>query len=617
MAGRWERRSGRESAPLYPEKVTSRGPPRRDTFLMSMDAHSRRVAALRAIEQILQGARPEHFESDLLDFKEERGTTDVAGGHVSIPPRHEPAARALAEEAACFANSQHGGVIVVGVNDKQAGPAAFTGSYLDTAWLRQRLYALTQPHLAVDEIEVQEVQGKRIYLINVAPALEEIRCDGKLRARFADGCRELSGDQARALLEQRRHYDWSAEPSGLRFSQVEPQALALARRYYAEARGRGAASDRALASQLGLFAGDAQEPDPELNRAGALLLAVFEPHVQQLDVLVAPVEGARSRKRLERAAPLLPAFADAWELLDAEFPSETVVIAGRRRAVRSIPEDALREALVNAIMHRDYRLPRGRIVVQVLGQPAATLKVRSPGDFPPGVRPERILTTPSTPRNPVLAHAVHLLGLAEREGIGIDTMYLQMLRDGHPVPEITEDGGDVLCVLSGGRVDREVRAFFDRLAEAGAELRENVRAYIAITALLLTTPLRVDALAELAQCTRDEALQTLEQLRAAGAVETLVHRGSSYRLTPNARDQLRTRLQYSTLRPLDAHWEMIRASLDTVPEIGRDDVAALLGVTPVQASRILSQLFRERGVIVPVGNVRGRGVRYRLPAGRT
>jgi hypothetical protein len=54
---------------------------------------------------------------------------------------------------------------------------------------------------------------------------------------------------------------------------------------------------------------------------------------------------------------------------------------------------------------------------------------------------------------------------------------------------------------------------------------------------------------------------------------------------------------------------MIRAYLDTVPEIGRDDVVALLGVTPVQASRILSQLFRDRGVIEPVGNVRGRGVR--------
>jgi hypothetical protein len=123
----------------------------------------------------------------------------------------------------------------------------------------------------------------------------------------------------------------------------------------------------------------------------------------------------------------------------------------------------------------------------------------------------------------------------------------------------------------------------------------------------------VATLAEQGQCTRDEALQTLEQLRAAGVVESLVHRGSAYRLRSRARDQLRARLRYGTSRPLDAHWDMIRAYLDTVPEIGRDDVVALLGVTPVQASRILSQLFRDRGVIEPVGNARGRGVRYRVP----
>lgn len=213
-----------------------------------MDAHSRRANALQAIQQILQGARPEDLVSDLLDFKEERGTTHSSGAHVAIPPRHEPAVRALAEEAACFANSQQGGVLVVGVNDKRAGPAAFTGSYLDTGWLRQRIYVLTRPHLAVDEIEVREERGRRIYLVNVAPALEEIRCDGKLRARFADGCRELSGDQARALLEQRRHYDWSAEPSGLHLSRVDPAALDVARRFYAEAHGRTAANDRALVS---------------------------------------------------------------------------------------------------------------------------------------------------------------------------------------------------------------------------------------------------------------------------------------------------------------------------------------------------------------------------------
>jgi hypothetical protein len=88
--------------------------------------------------------------------------------------------------------------------------------------------------------------------INVAPALEEIRCGGRLRARFGRRCDELSGDQARQLLESRRRYDWSAEPSGMRLAQAVPAALDLARRFYRDEHGRNPPSTLALVTQLGL-----------------------------------------------------------------------------------------------------------------------------------------------------------------------------------------------------------------------------------------------------------------------------------------------------------------------------------------------------------------------------
>ena len=141
-----------------------------------MDAHSRREAALAAIERILQGDRPADLESDTLDFKEESGTFSHAGRR-AISAQHEPAAKALAEEAACFANSSMGGILVVGLDDKARGSAAFVDTYLDTEWLRERIHALTQPHLAIDIIEERVVVDRRIYFINVAPALEEIRCE--------------------------------------------------------------------------------------------------------------------------------------------------------------------------------------------------------------------------------------------------------------------------------------------------------------------------------------------------------------------------------------------------------------------------------------------------------
>jgi ATP-dependent DNA helicase RecG len=373
-------------------------------------------------------------------------------------------------------------------------------------------------------------------------------------------------------------------------------------------------SNTALVSQLGLQTAGAYEEDPILNNAGALLLCPFEPGQQQLDLIATRAEGAVSYRRLERAAPLLLGFEDAWQFLLECFPTRPAIVGLQRRDVRAVPQRAFREALVNAIMHRDYRQPRGRIVVLATGEPATTVKVRSPGGFPPGVQADRLLTTPSRPRNPTLAHALHLLGLAEREGIGVDTIFLEMLRDGHAEPTIVEDAGDVLCILRGGQVDLDVRSFFDDLAAKAPDLGENVRVYIGITRLLQKPTLRPEELALAAQCTNAEARDVIEHLADAGVSERLLDRSLSFRLTDSAREKLRDRLAYTPHAALDDHWDLVRAYLDSHQDINREEAARLLGLGPHQASRVLSDLYNERQLLSPVGSARGRGVRYRLAA---
>jgi ATP-dependent DNA helicase RecG len=551
-------------------------------------------------------------ETEMVDFKEERGTVDNSGSRVPIPAQHEPAARALAEEAACLSMGEHGGVLVVGVNDRASGQAAFVGTYLDLDWLRRRIHALTQPNLALDVIEEHTAAGARLYLINVPPALEEVRVGGRLRTRFGTDCVELTGDRAREFLERRRRYDWSAEPSGLHLADAEPAALKRAHALYTGARGRRAGSDLELVTRLNVTADDST--NPQLNRAGALLLCEYEVAVERLDVRVTTSEGARSSKRGLLVAPVVLAFDTAWDTIDAAFPESTMIVGALRRSIRQIPENALREAVVNAIMHRDYRMPRTPIVTLCIGDPPHTLKVTSPGDFPEGVDERRLLATRSQPRNPALAEAMRTLGYAEREGVGIPTMFRVLLRDGHPPPEIYPDGGDVVCRLPGGQVDVSVRSFFDLLYNRDENLEEDVRAHIAITELLSKTPLRPETLAVAAQSSEAEALETLETLARAGAVERLVNGSRSFRLTANGRDALRSRVQYKGRQSLDEAWDAVRAYLDVNASIGRAEAAPLLGVQDVQASRILSRLYNDRGVIEPVGNPLGRGVRYRLAA---
>jgi len=159
----------------------------------------------------------------------------------------------------------------------------------------------------------------------------------------------------------------------------------------------------------------------------------------------------------------------------------------------------------------------------------------------------------------------------------------------------------------------EVRRFFDEVYGKDDSLEFDVRAHVAITALLYRTPLRVERLADAAQCSDGEASETMKRLAAAGAVERLLDGSRSVRLTTAARQALRNRVIYKQRSSIDAAWDTVRAYLDTRSEIGSEDAAKLLGVRRERASAILSQLFNEHGRIQPVGKPRGRGVRYRLP----
>ncbi len=573
-----------------------------------MSALFRRQLAQDAIDAILAGANARALEREMLDFKEEAGTVGRDGVRQPIDTHDETAARALAGEVACFKNSDRGGMLVVGINDKAAGSDAFAGSYLDVNWLRGRIHALTTPHVSIETPEVLHFEGRRIYLIDVAPALEEVRVGGKLRARFGDQCVELTGDRAREFLERRRNYDWSARPSDFRLSDADDAALESARAHYEESKGSSPGTDLALARRLGLTADDSE--DPQLNNAGALLLCHFEPSVNQLDVLITVAEGVASEQRHRAPAPLLTAFDGAWKLLLDVFPSRQQVIGVQRRSVRPIPERALREAVINGLMHRDYEQARGQVLAIVTGRPASALKVRSPGGFPFGVRQERLLATRSQPRNPVLANALHVLGLAESEGVGIATMVRVMLRDGHAEPDIREDGGDVICRITGGLIDASVREFFDDINTRDRELGAMVRTYIAITGLLSHTPLRPERLAAIGQCSENEAFELLVRLANVGVLRRMVNGSRSFLLTDDAAEKLRSRINYRRPKTIDEHWQLIRAYLDVDDVIGRDEAAKLLGVKPERASTILSELYNEHNRLKPVGKPRGRGVRY-------
>jgi ATP-dependent DNA helicase RecG len=105
------------------------------------------------------------------------------------------------------------------------------------------------------------------------------------------------------------------------------------------------------------------------------------------------------------------------------------------------PPAALREALVNAICHRDYLHPGGAISLAIYDD---RLEIWSDGTLPFGLRVEDLKRDHlSRPRNPLIADVFYRRGLIERWGRGTQTIVELCLLAGHPEPEFVEQAGAV------------------------------------------------------------------------------------------------------------------------------------------------------------------------------
>lgn len=122
----------------------------------------------------------------------------------------------------------------------------------------------------------------------------------------------------------------------------------------------------------------------------------------------------------------------------------------RRDDEPEYPYEALREAVVNAIIHRDYARSGETVRVFIY---TARIEVRSPGALPLGVTLDDLiaLRVTSVPRNPVLAGFLRdIPGYMERIGSGIRFMIHEMAGRGLPAPEFAEHY-DVVVTFRNGR----------------------------------------------------------------------------------------------------------------------------------------------------------------------
>ena len=423
--------------------------------------------------------------------------------------------------------------------------------------------------------------------------------DGRLLRRVGGDCQPLRGDALARFVREREQRSGEDEPivavnwAAFDLAAVN-QALAADGR---EAANQGRLS-RALAD-LGVAVAAPPPLAPSVLRAAAILFAA-EPRnfmrgaaVQLVRrVGVGPGPGATAARE-ECAAPLAKTVDCCLQFI-AEHSQRFELVAGaRRQALAEYPETVLREALVNALAHRDYGLQGATIDITVWDD---RVEVRSPGALPGHITLDNMRHEHYS-RNPRTMRVLKTLGLVEEYGEGIDRMYREMESRllAPPIFEATPSSVTV-TLLNRALVGVEDQAWL--LALGDEPTADERRALLAARRNGAVTPRELRRMLPTADI---DAL--LAGALAKGLLTRIGQRGGARYVLSDAVRQVGD--------PVSAPHRDRQRLLDEVRRLGSlstTEGAALLAVPPNKARGLLNELA-QAGLIRAEGRTRAR--RYR------
>jgi len=136
-------------------------------------------------------------------------------------------------------------------------------------------------------------------------------------------------------------------------------------------------------------------------------------------------------RRVDVDGPLARMIERTWQVVWESMDKSAVVRGLQREEETEYPMLAVREALVNAVAHRDYRIMGRRIEVLMFKN---RLEITSPGGLPGYITLKNIVDEHFS-RNPRLVNGLLQWGYIEELGLGVDKMIEAMVTLGHPTPE--------------------------------------------------------------------------------------------------------------------------------------------------------------------------------------
>ena len=378
--------------------------------------------------------------------------------------------RALAKELVAFSNLS-GGVVLLGVDD-DGSVAGLARPNLEE-WVMTACRDKIRPAIIPFFEIVRDVdQGRDVAVVRVTPGFDvhSVWHDSRniYYIRVGSQSREPTPEELGRLFQQRGNFRAELRPvSGATLADLDSRRL---REYFGRIRQQDMPADGDDAGWRTLLINTEIMVEDGVTVSGLLLFGSTPNRYLSFAGLEAaafqgPEKDYAARERMTIRGPMTPLFGDgglvdnglveqAVDFVRRNAPGRTVMEGGVRRVdVPAYPVEVLREAIVNALIHRDYLLTSTDIELSLYSD---RLEIVSPGRLPNGITPARMRTGCRAARNQLIKDIMRDYGYVENMGMGIPRKIIRGMRAHNGTePELIEQEERFIVRLLAGPLHEE------------------------------------------------------------------------------------------------------------------------------------------------------------------
>lgn len=389
----------------------------------------------------------EQREDERLEFKEAKQNIDSGD---------------ILDYCVALANGG-GGKLVLGVSDSRPRQVVGTSVCRDPDKTREQVFQKLRFHVEVQEIRYGD---KRVVILTVPsrPRGVPLENDGRYLMRSGERLVAMTQDVLRRIFEENHPGDFSSQICrGASHTDLSPEAVQRLREMLSRAGNERLVeeSDEHLLADLELVL------PAGVTYAALILLGTeqaLRQHVPGAEVIFEyradkSTTSYQQRKTFREGFFLW--FQSLWSMIDSRNEVRQFQDGLFVWNIPTFNERVVREAINNAICHREYR-SYGAVFVR---QSPTRLMVESPGGFIENITPENILWRQAW-RNRRIAEVLDRCRMVERSGQGVDLMFEESIREGKDPPDFSgTDDSHVVLALNGEIQDVQFLRFLERVSK--------------------------------------------------------------------------------------------------------------------------------------------------------